>query len=195
MTDKDLYLEAEVEFDSDFRDKALWSKSLTLNSGDEKKAKYTYIGLRVEELSSRKPNKTKIIKKRSVLTDINNSFIKRVLIKTLFTVLALIIFVSVWPLLFGESDFSVNGAVGFLGALIISIWLEPWSFLSENYQKPKTKIENPEDTNDTKSKEEKELKPKEKTIPTDKFEFDPLFWALLIIPIFLVIYFTINGIY
>ena len=52
MNDKALFLKAGIEFDSDERDKALWSKSLTLSNGDHLKAKYLYISLRVEELKN-----------------------------------------------------------------------------------------------------------------------------------------------
>lgn len=51
MDDKDFFLKAETEFESSERDEALWLKSLTLDQGDEGKAKYTYIKLRVEELT------------------------------------------------------------------------------------------------------------------------------------------------
>ena len=36
------------EFESDRRDKSTWSKALTIHYGDEKKAKYEYIKLKVE---------------------------------------------------------------------------------------------------------------------------------------------------
>ena len=47
--DQDIYLKVEKEFDSNRRQEALWVKSLTLCQGDEQKAKYKYIELRVEE--------------------------------------------------------------------------------------------------------------------------------------------------
>ena len=47
--DQDIYLKVEEEFNSDKRQEALWIKSLTLCEGDEQKAKYKYIELRVEE--------------------------------------------------------------------------------------------------------------------------------------------------
>jgi len=50
MDNKDLYLKAETELISNKKDKALWLKALTLNNGDEDKAKFSYIKLRVEEL-------------------------------------------------------------------------------------------------------------------------------------------------
>ena len=53
MDDKELYLTAELEFDSDNRDPALWSKCMTLNKGDESSAKYEYINLKVNELKLR----------------------------------------------------------------------------------------------------------------------------------------------
>ena len=48
--DQDIYLKVEEEFNSDKRQEALWIKSLTLCQGDEQKAKYKYIELRVEQI-------------------------------------------------------------------------------------------------------------------------------------------------
>jgi len=50
--DEQLYLEATQEVDSGTQAPALWAKAMALAEGDEKKAKYRYIKLRVEELSN-----------------------------------------------------------------------------------------------------------------------------------------------
>ncbi len=52
MGDEDLYLTATNEVDSNQKDPALWAKALTLAEGDEPKARYKYINLRIEQLSS-----------------------------------------------------------------------------------------------------------------------------------------------
>jgi hypothetical protein len=52
MGNEKLYLAVTNEVNSDERDPALWAKSLTLTEGDEEKAKYKYIKLRIEDLSS-----------------------------------------------------------------------------------------------------------------------------------------------
>ncbi|MDG2229528.1 MAG: hypothetical protein P8L74_05345 [Gammaproteobacteria bacterium] len=44
------YLEATKEFESGSLDEALWSKSLAVNQGSERKAKYSYINQRAKEL-------------------------------------------------------------------------------------------------------------------------------------------------
>ena len=62
MNDKALFLKAGIEFDSEERDKALWSKSLTLSNGDQLKAKYLYISLRVEELKKFQTSDEKVTK-------------------------------------------------------------------------------------------------------------------------------------
>jgi len=51
INDKQLYIEVTQEVDSGTKDPALWAKAVTLAEGDEEKAKYRYITLRVEELS------------------------------------------------------------------------------------------------------------------------------------------------
>ena len=56
---KKFYLKAEKEFNSDKRDEALWVQSLSINQGNESKAKFTYIELRVQELN---PNVKTIVK-------------------------------------------------------------------------------------------------------------------------------------
>lgn len=49
MDDSDLYQEASDEFDSQ-RDEALYTKALTLCDGDESKARFEYIRLRVQQI-------------------------------------------------------------------------------------------------------------------------------------------------
>tara|TARA_B100001250_G_scaffold327303_1_gene291483 strand:- start:320 stop:1198 length:879 start_codon:yes stop_codon:yes gene_type:complete len=48
--DQRYYLEATNEFDEGRLDEALWSKMLSVNNGDETKAKYSYINHRAKEL-------------------------------------------------------------------------------------------------------------------------------------------------
>ena len=48
--DEELYLEATTEVDSDNRQPALWAKVMTLNEGDEEKARYHYTRLRAEQM-------------------------------------------------------------------------------------------------------------------------------------------------
>ena len=52
MGDEDLYLIATNEVDEDRQNEALWSKSMALCNGDNSKAKYKYISLRVEMLGA-----------------------------------------------------------------------------------------------------------------------------------------------
>lgn len=54
MSDEDLYLEATNEVEEDKKDPALWAKVMALTEGDQDKAKYKYIKLRVEQLSKKK---------------------------------------------------------------------------------------------------------------------------------------------
>jgi hypothetical protein len=51
MGDEGLYLKAMEEVESGKNDSALWAKALTLADGNQEKAKYQYIKLRVEQLS------------------------------------------------------------------------------------------------------------------------------------------------
>jgi hypothetical protein len=46
---KEVYLKASKELDSDERDEAVWIKAMTLCDGDDSKARYKYIQLRVDE--------------------------------------------------------------------------------------------------------------------------------------------------
>ena len=50
MAKKDNYLKAQKEFDSGKKDSALWTQALAISNGDEDKAKYKYIELRVKEI-------------------------------------------------------------------------------------------------------------------------------------------------
>ena len=51
MNDEQLYLDATQEVDSGTQAPALWAKAMALAEGDEKKPKYRYIALRVEQAS------------------------------------------------------------------------------------------------------------------------------------------------
>ena len=50
MNDEELYLDVTNEVESDTRNSALWAKVIALSEGDEDKAKYLYIKLRVEQI-------------------------------------------------------------------------------------------------------------------------------------------------
>jgi len=52
MSDEDLFLAVDKELNSGNKNQALWVKALTLVGGDEKKAKYQYIMLRVEQIKN-----------------------------------------------------------------------------------------------------------------------------------------------
>jgi len=51
MGDEELYLKATNEVESGKNDAALWAKALTFAEGNQEKAKYQYIKLRVEQLA------------------------------------------------------------------------------------------------------------------------------------------------
>ena len=51
MSDEDLYLAATIEVEGSERHPALWAKAMVLADGDEQKAKYEYIRLRVAQLA------------------------------------------------------------------------------------------------------------------------------------------------
>ena len=55
MGDEELYLKATNEVESGINDAALWAKALALAEGDQEKAKYQYIKLRVEQLAENQP--------------------------------------------------------------------------------------------------------------------------------------------
>lgn len=52
MNDEKLYLDATNEAEGKNRNAALWAKVMALSDGDQKKAKYSYIKIRVEQLNS-----------------------------------------------------------------------------------------------------------------------------------------------
>lgn len=52
MRDEELYLRATEELEGNNKNLALWAKSLALTEGDESKAKFKYINLRVEALKN-----------------------------------------------------------------------------------------------------------------------------------------------
>lgn len=56
MNDENLYLEATNEVEGENRKPSLWAKVMDLSEGDEEKAKYKYIKLRVEQLASERKN-------------------------------------------------------------------------------------------------------------------------------------------
>lgn len=82
--DEHLYLEASNEVDGGRQDIGLWIKAMTMENGDEKKAKYQYIKLRVEilreeeiALADRLANKEKydrLDQARKIYEDIDNIF-------------------------------------------------------------------------------------------------------------------------
>jgi hypothetical protein len=55
--DEHIYLQVQKEYESGLIDEALWSKAITLSSGDIEKAKYKYISLKVEKILSNKGSK------------------------------------------------------------------------------------------------------------------------------------------
>jgi len=52
--DEHLYLQVQKEYEAGIIDEALWSKAMTLSSGNQEKAKYSYISLKVEKILSKK---------------------------------------------------------------------------------------------------------------------------------------------
>ena len=54
MNDEELYLKATNEVEGDSKDPALWAKAMALVDGDQDKAKYQYIKLRLDLLDDRK---------------------------------------------------------------------------------------------------------------------------------------------
>ncbi len=54
MIDEEFYLIATTEVDGEQRQPALWGKVMALSEGDQDKAKYQYIKLRVEQLIKEK---------------------------------------------------------------------------------------------------------------------------------------------
>ncbi len=66
MNDEDLYLEATKEVEGDSKKPALWAKVMALSEGDQEKAKYQYIKLRVTELSDERESTKPTFTKKSV---------------------------------------------------------------------------------------------------------------------------------
>jgi hypothetical protein len=58
MSDEKLYLEVTEEVEGNNKNPALWAKSMALSEGDQEKAKYLYIKLRVEHLKSDRIDKS-----------------------------------------------------------------------------------------------------------------------------------------
>jgi len=56
MNDEELYLKATNEVQGDSKDPGLWAKAMVLADGDQDKAKYEYIKLRVEQFEKSKPD-------------------------------------------------------------------------------------------------------------------------------------------
>ena len=74
--DEELYLIATQELDIDAKNPALWSKAMALCLGDEQKARYKYIELRVESLKI-KPTTEQYPDKQIEKKKINNDIDKR----------------------------------------------------------------------------------------------------------------------
>lgn len=66
MNDEDLYLQATKEVEGDSKNPALWAKAMALSEGDEGKAKYQYIKLRVGQLEEERKNAKPAFTKKSV---------------------------------------------------------------------------------------------------------------------------------
>lgn len=66
MSDEELYLEATKEVESENKNQALWAKVMALSEGDQNKAKYQYINLRVNQLLEETRNKEPTFTKKTV---------------------------------------------------------------------------------------------------------------------------------
>nr|BAJ06919.1 hypothetical protein [uncultured bacterium] len=66
MNDEDLYLEATNEVEGETKSPSLWAKVMALSEGDEAKAKYKYIKLRVEQLANERKNALPKFTKKTV---------------------------------------------------------------------------------------------------------------------------------
>jgi hypothetical protein len=66
MSDEELYLEATCEVEGDDKNLALWAKVMALSEGDQEKAKYQYIKLRVEQLARSKKENSPVFTKKTV---------------------------------------------------------------------------------------------------------------------------------
>ncbi|MDO6536245.1 hypothetical protein [Alteromonas stellipolaris] len=66
MSDEELYLTATNEVEAEDKLLGLWAKAMTLSEGDEEKAKYKYIKLRVEQLTNKQKNAAPRFTKKTV---------------------------------------------------------------------------------------------------------------------------------
>ena len=66
MSDEELYLEATNEVEGENKNPGLWAKVMALSEGDQEKAKYKYIKLRVEQLANERKNAAPTFTKKSV---------------------------------------------------------------------------------------------------------------------------------
>ena len=66
MNDEELYLEATNEVEGENKSTSLWAKVMALSEGDEEKAKYKYIKLRVEQLANERKNAAPKFTKKTV---------------------------------------------------------------------------------------------------------------------------------
>lgn len=66
MGDEKLYLKATNEVEGDQRDPALWAKVMALSEGNQEKAKYQYIKLRVEQLAKNQAEEKLVFTKKTV---------------------------------------------------------------------------------------------------------------------------------
>lgn len=66
MNDEELYLAATNEVEGENKSPGLWAKVMALSEGDEEKAKYKYIKLRVEQLSDERKNAAPTFTKKTV---------------------------------------------------------------------------------------------------------------------------------
>lgn len=66
MNDEELYLAATKEVEGENKSLGLWAKVMALSEGDEEKAKYKYIKLRVEQLANERKNAAPKFTKKTV---------------------------------------------------------------------------------------------------------------------------------
>ena len=90
MDDEDLYLEASKEFEEGIVDDALWAKALTLSSGEETKAKYEYIKLKVEK-NLNKNNSSKNFNYSNEKISIPNSVLMYLVVFIFFPVIPIFV--------------------------------------------------------------------------------------------------------
>ncbi len=72
MSDEELYLKATNEVEGERKVLALWAKVMALTEGNQEKAKYQYIKLRVEQLANEKAEEKHILPKKTVSEDVEN---------------------------------------------------------------------------------------------------------------------------